>query len=102
MSAASPTPTPNTYLELGARHVGQADGAREALVLLRVVILEPNLQLDCLREATRLLLVGASAERKSDSSGRRQVVSLQAGFWRCERTAAPLSSWEMPSRRTSV
>ena len=43
---------------LGARDVRQLDVAREALVLLRVVVLEANLQLDRL-EKLALLLLGA-------------------------------------------
>ena len=43
-------------LQLGARHIRQAHGAGETLVLLRVVVLETNLELDGLGEATLLLL----------------------------------------------
>merc|ERR1712179_757383 len=39
-----------------AGHVGQLDGASETLVLLRVVVLEHNLELDGLQELALLLL----------------------------------------------
>eukprot|EP00983_Pelagomonas_calceolata_P009498 307335-Pelagomonas_calceolata.AAC.3 len=46
--------TQHAHFHAGARDVGQLDGARETLVLLGVVVLQANLELDCLREVAGL------------------------------------------------
>ena len=50
------TPAAGACLELGAGAVGQLHGAAETLVLLRVIVLQANLQLDGLSELALLLL----------------------------------------------
>lgn len=78
-------------LQLGARHVGQPHGAAETLVLLRVVVLQANLQLDGLREAALLLLEKQPASRPHEGLA-------TAGA----RACADLSSCAMPSRSVSL
>ena len=48
--------TENADGHLGARDVGETNGARETLITLRIVVLETNLELDSLEEVTLLLL----------------------------------------------
>ena len=63
----------NAHAQLGARRVRQTDGAGEALVALRVVVLEANLQLDRLDKVALLVRVVGSGEqlvqRGTDSGG---------------------------------
>ena len=47
---------PNVHAR--ARDLGQLDRARETLVTLRVIVLEPDLELDRLKEVALLLVVG--------------------------------------------
>ena len=65
--------TKHADLHLGARDVGQLDGATETLVLLRIIVLQSNLELDGLCELPVLL----PCLRHDQGDGLLEGLSLQ-------------------------
>lgn len=74
--------TDEADLEALSWNVGKADGSSETLVLLGIVVLEADLEFDCLSELSFLLLVGvASLENVLESFSDLLVSNVLAHFF---------------------
>lgn len=68
--------TKHTDFHFGSWNVGQPDRPAETLILLGVIVLEPNLELNCLSEVTLLLLTICG--NHSDGFPQRLTLKLTA------------------------